>query len=703
MQPRRSILPPPDDESPPPGEGDPEPGESQAPAVATSAASDAITVLRAAKRLVKTWCADGSIKGYDKAKNFNVEQRGVAGIRELSKLLTKLESDPHACIIRGRFVGLEAARKLEQLDHPGKAFRKNSLFDDQPLHAVLIEVDDFAPTADAVRDPEAAIREYIAACLPLEFQGASYHWQLSNSAGHADKQGVLKVHLWFWLKTPRTSAELKAWAGAIGLKADHSVFQKIQIHYTGAPFFEEGVADPVPLRSGFVDSLAADEVELDIDAAVLEAAKPEKATSAAKINQAQHNDPIARHLSEKGMVKSAGTDGRLNIVCPFEAEHTGDTGETSTTFFVAHTGGFERGGFKCQHLHCANRSRTDFLKAIGYSEGADDFEVLAKGTGDKPRGEVIGMADLLGKTFAPLHWVVPKVLPEGLFLLVSAPKIGKSWLALQLVLAVATGGEVLGQNVKAGDALYLALEDNERRLQDRLRQLGADTAVRAGRAEFATEWPLSNAGGTERIGEWLTAHPDARLVVVDVLERFRPRRSAKGNMYAEDYAAIAALKKLSDEHRVAVLVVHHTRKMKSDDPFAGVSGSQALTGGADGTLMLDRARSESRGKLHLTGRDIKEDGEFVVEFKGCRWAMLGPAREVAATFDRQEILNAMIAAGEPSTAAEVASATRRERTATSHLLKKMVHDGVVSKDGGKYWPAVWENLGNHGGGGDDLA
>jgi len=432
-------------------------------------------------------------------------------------------------------------------------------------------------------------------------------------------------------------------------------------------------------------------------------AKPAKA---AVLAGAVTNDRIARALIDKGA--NVERDGKLLLTCPFADGHT-PGGDDTVAFFPKYTGGFVQANFKCLHASCSHRTNGDFFEALGIaSPTLDDFDVLDEAPapeGDKPRGKIIGIGDLLGKTFTPLNWVVPKVLPEGLFLLVSAPKIGKSWLSLQLVLAVATGGEVLGQKVKAGDALYLALEDNERRLQDRLRLLGADTTVRVGRADFATEWALSNAGGTEGIDAWLTAHPNARLVVVDVLERFRPRRSAKGNMYAEDYAAIAALKKLSDKHRVAILVVHHTRKGASDDPFATVSGSQALTGGADGTLILERDRGESRGKLHLTGRDIKDDGEFVVEFEDCRWKMLGTANAVAPTYARQEILDALHAGMEPMTPTEVAEATGRKRAATQHLLKKMVHDGVASTECGKYWPTFRQDLGDHAGTGndDDLA
>ena len=81
--------------------------------------------------------------------------------------------------------------------------------------------------------------------------------------------------------------------------------------------------------------------------------------------------------------------------------------------------------------------------------------------------------------FPPLSWVVPGLIPEGMSMLVGGPKIGKSWLSLGVALAVASGGRVLGR-IGVGDArpvLLLALEDGDRRLQDRARELLDDDPI----------------------------------------------------------------------------------------------------------------------------------------------------------------------------------------------------------------------------------
>lgn len=322
---------------------------------------------------------------------------------------------------------------------------------------------------------------------------------------------------------------------------------------------------------------------------------------------------------------------------------------------------------------------------------ADDFDAVEEDTsGARQAPRLLTAGDLLARQFKPLAWVIPEILPEGVFLLVASPKIGKSWLALQMVLGVANGGEVLGRAASKGSALYLALEDNDRRLQRRLLALDADLTLNdthAAAVQFSTEWPRVDQGGAQAIADWLVAHPDAKLVVIDVLERFRPARKAKGNLYAEDYEALKALKAVADAHGVTVVVVHHTRKGAADDPMAMVSGTQGLAGAADGMLMLERPRSTARGKLLVIGRDVESDGEFVVEFDQCQWKMVGAAGEVASTLERQEILDALNDAAGPLKAAEVADAVGKKRTTVTRLLTKMVTEGTVTHNGPLYAPA----------------
>lgn len=219
-----------------------------------------ITILTHSRsRLAKTWRADGTIAPYDETKNYRVRSEPVADIRELSALLERLERDPHSAVIRGEFKGSEAAARLDPDEHkPGLARKIKALYDDRPRNWVLIEVDNFEPRTDNPID------EYITQCLPVEFHDVTYHWQLSSSAGHPNSVGKLKAHLWFWLKKPVSSNDLKHWAVSHDIPVDKSVFNVVQFHYTAAPVAEPGVHIPIEQRSGLCEGLFGDEVDIHI-------------------------------------------------------------------------------------------------------------------------------------------------------------------------------------------------------------------------------------------------------------------------------------------------------------------------------------------------------------------------------------------------------------------------------------------------------
>lgn len=356
--------------------------------------SDTISILRHPVALMaKTWKSDGTIAPYGEAKYFTLEERQVNGLAELSELLTELQGQPKACIIRGKYVGDALARGRDPAGfQPGKVRRALDYFDDQPLHTVLIDVDGFEPLcSDALADPRSAIDEFVFTMLPEPFRAAGYHWQLSNSAGHPSKGSELRAHLWFWLAKPLTSSQLRAWAKATGLKADLALFNPVQVHYTSSPVFELGQVDPFAERSGLVPGLFGDEVTLEIDEALL--AQAAGGGRGARLREVVAEDPIAQALYEQGLVKSQRSDGGLNIVCPFSAEHTTESGESSTVYFPPNTGGYAVGHFKCLHASCADRTRGMFLARLGVDEVINDFEDVSTepvadsdaDTGDAPK------------------------------------------------------------------------------------------------------------------------------------------------------------------------------------------------------------------------------------------------------------------------------------------------------------------------------
>ena len=243
------------------------------------------------------------------------------------------------------------------------------------------------------------------------------------------------------------------------------------------------------------------------------------------------------------------------------------------------------------------------------------------------------------KVFSPLKWAVDGFLSAGLSILAGGPKVGKSTFALHIALSIALGGSALGKiPVQKGRVLYLALEDTKRRLQERINETGIPDTDSIEFLDFTTTVPRQHEGGLEYIKDWLEKHPDARLVIIDTLQRFRKQLSGKNSMYSEDYDVISEIKKLADDYDVAILIIHHLKKAMSDDWLNEISGSQGLAGAADTILSLKRARTDRAGILHVTGRDVEEK-DYQLELDSFGWILKGEADEFSAPDWKKSILS----------------------------------------------------------------
>lgn len=310
----------------------------------------------------------------------------------------------------------------------------------------------------------------------------------------------------------------------------------------------------------------------------------------------------------------------------------------------------------------------------------------------------VSARDLMAKKFRPLNWVVPGIFPEGMTLLNAAPKIGKSWMALGLAVACAEGGDAFGCiPVESRPVLYLALEDGERRLQDRLNSLlvsdGSD------QLEFIT------AADPNEIGSIITLffareRGRAPLVILDTLGRSRPATSSSGNQYQLDYAHAAALKAAVDRCPGAgLLVIHHTRKSASEDFLDAVSGTQGLAGAADTIAVLRRDREDSDAVLSVTSRDAPEGSYALVLADTGAWTLAGGGIDTA----REKAAQAKVKSGlgEASTAIideldkhpkgatpkQIAAALKMSNDDVGRYLRRMVQNGRARKDGrGTYTP-----------------
>lgn len=295
----------------------------------------------------------------------------------------------------------------------------------------------------------------------------------------------------------------------------------------------------------------------------------------------------------------------------------------------------------------------------------------------------------------PLRWAIEGVIPEGLTLLVGAPKAGKSWWNMNIAVALTSGRPddvfAWGQPAEPSPFLYLALEDPFRRVHTRLKKvLSSLTYNPATEGDIWLELPPINKGGKNEIEQWLDDHPTARCVMVDVLAKVRTTDNSDAGMYQADYESIGALKDIADSRGIAMVVTHHDRKKTSDDFLDNVSGTKGITGAADTILYLERKRGTDEGIMRCESRDVEEctyDLQFVRE-QG-RWHIQsqsfgGESDDSPAGASKADDLEMVLLARGPSTAEELAKHTGLDQVTVGTMLRKLKGEGKADRVAGKW-------------------
>ncbi|MCX8075269.1 MAG: helicase RepA family protein [Clostridia bacterium] len=248
----------------------------------------------------------------------------------------------------------------------------------------------------------------------------------------------------------------------------------------------------------------------------------------------------------------------------------------------------------------------------------------------KKKIRTISAQELQNKEFDPTTYIVDKVLPQGLSILAAPPKSKKSWFALDLCLSVSKGLPFLGFETRKSGCLYLALEDGEKRLKERVEKLlNNDTAP--SNFNFTTEIPGLSSGLIDYLDLYIIEHPDTKLIVIDTLQKVRENAYGSQNVYAGDYRDMSAIKNLADKYNICILLIHHLRKSKDDsDSFNMISGSTAILGAVDTAYVFTKNKREDiETKWSITGRDIVEN-DYIISFNNttCKWELIGNKEEL---------------------------------------------------------------------------
>jgi len=230
---------------------------------------------------------------------------------------------------------------------------------------------------------------------------------------------------------------------------------------------------------------------------------------------------------------------------------------------------------------------------------------------------------ILNMNHQPLQFAVDKILPQGLFLLAGSPKVGNSWLILDMCISIATGGNIWGYNTPQAEVLYFALEDNYRRINDRVLALKTEDIADYSKFRVSLSAQGINTGLLEQISNHMERYPNTSLIVIDTFEHIRDKESHAHTLYSSDYTDVKSLRAITNKYDITLMLVHHTRKMKDDDPINTISGSTGLTGATDGNWVLEKVkRTENNAKLTIDNRDT-EGFCFDLRLENCRWRFLG--------------------------------------------------------------------------------
>lgn len=299
---------------------------------------------------------------------------------------------------------------------------------------------------------------------------------------------------------------------------------------------------------------------------------------------------------------------------------------------------------------------------------------------------IITAREISNTVYPELDFLVPGLIPaQGLTLFVGPVKVGKSWFILLVCLALSTGGYALGALlVKHQKGIYLSLEDTERRLHNRLHKLNMplnDDII------FIING-ITGQSGLDFLKTFLETNPNITYIVIDTLGRFSQGKG-KSN-FQDDYDWLSEIKELADDKGIAIIVIHHTRKMKDGlDEFNEISGSTGLIAVADALILLKRSRHSLHGELTCTGRDFEEK-KLSVEFSSetCRWSIKGKSDDLATTPERQLIYDQLIQYGE-MTPQDIGIHLNKDPKLVSNTLAKMRKEGIVSP-GTKY--SYWKAL-----------
>lgn len=287
----------------------------------------------------------------------------------------------------------------------------------------------------------------------------------------------------------------------------------------------------------------------------------------------------------------------------------------------------------------------------------------------------------------PTRWYVDEMIPEGVLLFAAKAKHGKTTLMMHLCASMAAGTPALGSlSTQQCEILYLALEDNERRVQRRMRKMLQNEATPSG-FHIAYSWPRMDQGGLQALETYCAEHPKVGIIVIDTLARIRPARRYGGG-YDDDYASVNGLTELAAQYQIAIVVLHHLRKAPADDPFDEINASIGLMAAVDNMLVMRRGQDDLM-EVYRRGRECEDETPLALQgdTETLCWRLAGKLADVKRSAERVQILELLRENPGGMTPSEIAGALNKNLSTVKTLLSKMLRERIPpsKSQGGRYF------------------
>lgn len=338
------------------------------------------------------------------------------------------------------------------------------------------------------------------------------------------------------------------------------------------------------------------------------------------------------------------------------------------------------------HEYLKNRTEEIFLENLkNAKENGEDASAIISAY--KPYSNnltlptIFNGSELITREFEPPNFIVPDFIASGVVMLVGAMKSGKSWMVLQLAANIASGKITLGKfKTNKNAVLYLALEDGPARLSERLKMLGIKNNI--SQLNIATDW-RRGIDGLADLRVYIDSNPQVKMIIVDTLGCFRNAPKSR-NIFQSEYDSIREFKKLAEEKKVCIMLIHHTRKPginqnENIDVLDSINGSSGLGAACDSIMVLRRKRGGNLATLYCTSRDIEEkDWGLKWDLSNGGWNITGTAEEQSINEEQRAIIS-LLDDNRTVTLAAIAKAIHKDTINTNQILKRMIRDGFIKK------------------------